>query len=137
MSTVWKFIRIIGLYAGSFVLCVLFAASAMKPLPDELQVLFAMLLPVAFVCWYESSRNARLMTDRARRSSGFVAIPSPDEPHQISNKELAGRFDEDLGRVAANASEAVRLMLEEGRRQAKVTELVPKLAPQPRSSSSQ
>lgn len=60
MSIVWKIIRFIGLYIGSFFVCVTFVAIALDGLPDALKALFALLAPIAIVWWYEKRRTAKI-----------------------------------------------------------------------------
>lgn len=118
MSTVWKIIRIVGLYVGSFIVCVLIAALTMEQLPDGIQVLFAMLVPVAVVRWYEAGRRARLVQDRGFQKQPVFDLSPRYKSDEVSGKRMPDKFEAGLGHVAAKASEAVRLTLEQSRREA-------------------
>lgn len=118
MSTVWKIIRIVGLYVGSFIVCVLIAALTMEPLPGGIQVLFAMLVPVAVVRWYEAGRSARLVQDRGFQKQPVFDLSPRYKSDEVSGKRMPDKFEAELGHVAAKASEAVRLTLEQSRREA-------------------
>ena len=108
MSFVWKIIRIMGLYVGTFFVCVIIAAIALDSLPDALEALFVLLAPIAFVWWFEKRRNARM----AEKSGPEKAspIPSSSKVGRATNPrpDKSGQFRPDFGRVGQIAAEAVR-----------------------------
>jgi uncharacterized tellurite resistance protein B-like protein len=118
MSVVWKIIRIIALYVGSFIACVLLADVVLKALPDGLKAIFALFAPIAFVWWYEVRRNARVVRDNGHGPSPVFDISRPSTKDEASGKRMSEQFEAELGHVAAKASEAVRLTQEQSRREA-------------------
>lgn len=78
MSIVWKIIRIIGLYVGSFFACILIAVIALSSLPDTLEALFALLAPIAFVWWYENRRAAK-NSERKNFTENPVSLDSEEQ----------------------------------------------------------
>lgn len=68
MSSVWKILRIIGLYLAFFVVCSIFSAVTLDSLPDWLEGLFILIGPGLLVWWYEKRRASR--TDSSRTSLG-------------------------------------------------------------------
>ncbi|MBN9788497.1 hypothetical protein DMP17_07825 [Pseudonocardia sp. TMWB2A] len=65
MSILWTIIRIIGLYVASFFVCLIIAAIVLDSLPDALEALFALLVPIAIVWWYEKRRSSKLEIERS------------------------------------------------------------------------
>lgn len=78
MSIVWKIIRIIGLYAVSFFVCIIIAAIALDSLPDAIEALFALLAPIAFVWWYEK-RRATKISERENLANSPVPLGKEDK----------------------------------------------------------
>lgn len=118
MSAFWKIIRIIALYVGSFIGCVILADVVLKPLPEGLKAIFALFAPLAFVWWYESSRNSRLVRDKDPQPLPISEISRQYAKDEAAGKRRSGQFEAELGNVAAKASESVRLTLEQSRREA-------------------
>ena len=118
MSAFWKIIRIIALYVGSFIGCVILADVVPKPLPEGLKAIFALFAPLAFVWWYESSRNSRIVRDKDPQPLPVFEISRPFAKNEAAGKHRSDQFEAELGNVAAKASESVRLTLEQSRREA-------------------
>lgn len=108
MSFVWKIIRIVGLYIGSFFVCVVIAAIALDSLPDALEALFVLLAPIAIVWWYERRRNAQMVEKIAPIKGTSVALSSEIERVTNSRLDQSDQFDTDLGKVAQIAADAMR-----------------------------
>jgi len=60
MGTIWKIIRIIGLYVVFFIASTIISAILLDSLPDAVEALFILFAPVAFIIWYEKRRAARI-----------------------------------------------------------------------------
>ena len=100
MSFVWKIIRIMGLYVGSFFVCVIIAAIALDSLPDALEALFVLLTPITFVWWYERRRNAQMVEKIPPKEGPSLPLSRKIERATNSRLDQSGQFDPDLGKVA-------------------------------------
>lgn len=108
MSIAWKIIRIIGLYVGSFFVCIIIAAIALDSLPDAIEALFALLAPMAFVWWYEKRRSARMAEKSAPEKTPSIPLSSKVGRATNSRPDKSGQFEPELGRVGQIAADAVR-----------------------------
>ena len=108
MSFVWKIIRIMGLYVGSFFVCVIIAAIALDSLPDALEALFVLLTPITFVWWYERRRNAQMVEKIPPKEGPSLPLSRKIERATNSRLDQSGQFDPDLGKVAQIAADAMR-----------------------------
>lgn len=60
MGTIWKIIRIIGLYVAFFIASTIISAILLDSLPDAVEALFILFAPVVFIIWYERRRAAKI-----------------------------------------------------------------------------
>lgn len=60
MATIWKIIRIIGLYVAFFIASTIIFAILLDSLPDSVEALFILFAPVVFIIWYEKRRAAKI-----------------------------------------------------------------------------
>ncbi|MCF8709596.1 Tellurite resistance protein TerB [Sphingobium faniae] len=81
MGTIWKIIRIIGLYVVFFIASAIISAALLDSLPDAIEALFILFAPVAFIIWYEKRRTAKiaLSTAPARNNPVRRRQLAPDE----------------------------------------------------------
>ena len=81
MGTIWKIIRIIGLYVVFFIASAIISAGVLDSLPDAIEALFILFAPVVFIVWYEKRRAAKIALKTA------PAENNPDRRHHLTHSE--------------------------------------------------
>jgi hypothetical protein len=92
MGTIWKIIRIIGLYVAFFIASAIISAVILDSLPDAVEGLFILFAPVIAIVWYEKRRTTKMPARNTPASNNPIRRRwlAPDE-REVQDSEMAAR----------------------------------------------
>jgi len=98
MGTIWKIIRIIGLYVVFFIASTIISTVILDSLPDAIEALFILFTPVVLIILYEKRRAAKIAARNKPESNNPARRRqlAPDERETQDSRTTARRESRDV-----------------------------------------
>lgn len=102
MGTIWKIIRIIGLYVVFFIGSTIISTVILDSLPDAIEALFILFTPVVFIILYEKRRAAKIAARNKPASNNPARRRqlAPDEREAQDSRTTALQESRDVAPLA-------------------------------------